>query len=57
MTLNSHIRRFVARLLHSALFRRWCSRLAPPRADRCDDLADQLKSQIDGLGSARPRPM
>jgi hypothetical protein len=26
------------------------SSVSPARADRCDDLAAQLKSQIDGLG-------
>ncbi len=29
---------------------------SPALADRCDDLAGQLKSQIDGCKSARPPP-
>src|SRR5216683_2809351 len=28
---------------------------SPARADRCDDLAAQLKSQIDGLGVGKTR--
>jgi hypothetical protein len=52
MTLKSEFRRstmFAAALVLAATALT-VSGASPARADRCDDLAAQLKSQIDGLG-------
>jgi hypothetical protein len=52
MTLNSQFRRPTLLAATLALFAAMAltiSATSPARADRCDDLATQLKSQIDGL--------
>ena len=52
MTLKSHFRRPTLLAATLALFAAMAltiSATSPARADRCDDLAAQLKSQIDGL--------
>jgi hypothetical protein len=52
MTLNSQFRRPTLLAATLALFAAMAltiSATSPARADRCDDLAAQLKSQIDGL--------
>jgi hypothetical protein len=52
MTLNSQFRRPTLLAATLALFAAMpltISATSPARADRCDDLAAQLKSQIDGL--------
>jgi hypothetical protein len=48
MTLKSEFRR--PTLLAAALAMLAALGTSPARADRCDDLAGQLKNQIDGLG-------
>src|SRR5471032_408663 len=47
MALKTEIRRWT--MLASALAMLAVSGASPARADRCDDLAKQLKGQIDGL--------
>ena len=42
-----------AALMAMMLFVVTCIAASPARADRCDDLAAQLKGQIDGLGVGR----
>jgi hypothetical protein len=52
MTLNSKFRRSATLATAFALFTAMAltiSSTSPARADRCDDIAAQLKSQIDGL--------
>jgi hypothetical protein len=56
MTLKSYFRRstmLAATLALLAAMAVTISGTSPARADRCDDLAAQLKSQIDGLGVGR----
>ncbi len=43
-------KKLLARSIFAALALLTVSGASPARADRCDDLAGQLKSQIDGLG-------
>ncbi len=53
MTLKSEFRRSISRVAALALLAAISMATlgaSPARADRCDDLAAQLKSQIDGLG-------
>ncbi len=51
MTLNPEFRRSTIPAATLALLTALCA--SPARADRCDDLANQLKSQIDGLAVGR----
>ena len=51
MTLSRGFHRSI--LLAAALSLLAIFSIAPARADRCDDLAAQLKGQIDGLGVGR----
>jgi hypothetical protein len=50
MSVESRRSIFVAALALLATMTLVMSASSPARADRCDDLAGQLKSQIDGLG-------